>query len=306
MAIDPHFEKKQVGTINGNVNTRYLLLISLSAAMGGFLFGFDFSVISGGIQLIRNHFGVDEVGEGFLVSSLYMGCIIGALIAAKLTDRYGRKPVLALSAILFAFSCFGAALSQTMSFFVVNRLLGGLGVGIASIISPLYIAEISPERIRGKMVSVNQLAIVIGILITYFSNYLLLKEFGDESWRWMIGVGTIPSLLFLLAVLSIPESPRWLLMQNKAAKALQALKKIGDNDYALSQMNNITQSIQSVKKSSFKELFQPRMKKVLVIGIGLAVFQQWCGINIIFTYAPKIFAAVGYNDSDGLWQTGIN
>ncbi|HEY6082411.1 MAG TPA: sugar porter family MFS transporter [Chitinophagaceae bacterium] len=290
---------------SGKVNQLYLLTISLTAALGGLLFGFDFSVISGGIHLIREYFQVGELGEGFLGASLYIGCIAGAAIAGKLSDRYGRKRSLAVSAVLFAISCMGAALSHNMYFFIVNRLIGGLGVGMASILSPLYIAEVAPGKIRGRLVSINQLAIVIGIFITYFSNYLLLKRFGNDSWRWMIGVGTIPSLLFFITSLIIPESPRWLLKRNKREAAYRIFSKIGDKVYADQQMKAIDKVAHTGGKSSRRLLFRPEMKLVLTIGIVLAVFQQWCGINNIFIYAPKIFAAAGYGATSQLFQTII-
>lgn len=287
------------------INHLYLLTISFTAALGGLLFGFDFSVISGGIHLIREYFNTGDLGEGFLGASLYIGCIAGAAIAGKISDRYGRKKALALAAVLFFISCLGAALSHRMYIFIINRLIGGLGVGMASILSPLYIAEIAPEKIRGRLVSINQLAIVTGIFVTYFSNYLLLQKFGAASWRWMIGVGTVPSLLFFIAALLIPESPRWLAGRGKTAAAGEVLRRIGDERYVKRQMESITTVTAGKKAPALRLLFRPRMKGVLIIGITLAVFQQWCGINNIFIYAPKIFAAAGYGAASQLWQTVI-
>lgn len=289
----------------GKTNLTYLIAISLTAALGGFLFGYDFSVISGGVHLIRQHFGVGDVGEGFLGASLYIGCIGGAVLAAGLSDRYGRRPVLAMAALFFGLSCVGTALAGSLNAFILFRLVGGLGVGVASIVSPLYIAEVAPGHLRGRMVAVNQLAIVVGILITYFSNYWLLRAFGGESWRWMLGVGLVPSALFLGLVLLIPESPRWLAGLGQTDRALAVLRRIGDDTYARAQWQGMAGLAQPTEQPRLRELFQPQMRLVLTIGLVLAVFQQWCGINNIFTYAPRIFAAAGLDDKEGLRQTVV-
>src|SRR5699024_2721674 len=216
--------------------------ISFISALGGLLFGFDISVISGALPFITPYFHLSEWGKGFAVSSLYLGCMAGCLIAGSVSERYGRKPGLILSAFLFAVSAVGVALSHQLSWFIAFRVIGGLGVGMASSLSPMYIAEISPAEIRGRMVSINQLTIVVGILLTYFVNYLLAAYVPVNEWRWMFGVGLVPSLLFMIGMFFVPESPRWLLSVGRKDKSKDILEKIGGEVYALRVINQVTDS----------------------------------------------------------------
>lgn len=287
----------------GKLNRKYFVVITLIAAFGGFLFGFDFSVISGGIEQIREYFNVGPGGEGFLVASLYLGCIIGSGLSGIIGNKLGKKFGLTFSAILFAISCVGIFFSENIYVFVLYRFFGGLGVGLASALSPLYLAEIAPDHIRGRLVTVNQLSIVLGIFITYFSNYFILTHFANDPWRWMFGVGSIPSFLFFISSLLIPESPRWLMLKGKSEDALNILLKLGDNEYADMQFAKLKFIVPKRGTNFFNIKLNKSIRKILLIGITIAIFQQLCGINNIFVYAPKIFASVGLNAQNQLYQT---
>lgn len=283
-------------------NIRYLLTISFISALGGLLFGFDISVISGTLPFITPYFHLSEWGEGFAVSSLYLGCMAGCLIAGAISEKYGRKPGLMLSAFLFGVSAIGVALSHQLSWFIFFRIIGGLGVGMASMLSPMYIAEISPADIRGRMVSINQLTIVIGILLTYYVNYALANT-GADAWRWMFGCGIIPSLLFFIGMCFVPESPRWLLKMNRLEKGRNILQKIGGAGYTEDVITQIEGSVQKEQRTGWAVLLNKKVLPVLIIGIVLAVYQQFCGINVVFFYAPDIFAKTGAGVQSQLLQT---
>ncbi|HEX5555577.1 MAG TPA: sugar porter family MFS transporter [Chitinophagaceae bacterium] len=287
-----------------NYNFRYILTISFISALGGLLFGFDISVISGALPFITPYFHLSEWGKGFAVSSLYLGCMAGCLIAGSISERYGRKPGLMLSALLFGVSAIGVALSHQLFWFVFFRIIGGLGVGMASMLSPMYIAEISPAPIRGRMVSINQLTIVIGILLTYYVNYLLAS--GPQGWRWMFGCGLVPSLLFFIGMFFVPESPRWLVKAGKQDKSRRILQRIGGADYAGDVISQIKGSVGEKRASrgfQWSLVFDKKIFPVLIIGIVLAVYQQFCGINVVFFYAPDIFAKTGASVESQLLQT---
>ncbi len=208
--------------MNGSesINKGYIIGISFISALGGYLFGFDFAVISGALPFLRSQFQLSALGEGFLTGSLALGCIVGCLMAGVLADRFGRRPGLLLAALIFTFSSLGMAFDPELTTFVIMRFCAGIGVGMASLLSPMYIAEISPAEVRGRNVAINQLTIVIGILVTNLVNYLLADK-GADAWRWMFGLGAVPSLLFLLGVIWLPESPRWLM---KAGRNINAEK----------------------------------------------------------------------------------
>ncbi len=280
----------------------YIIGISFISALGGYLFGFDFAVISGALPFLRKTFELSAWWEGFLTGSLALGCMVGTLIAGTLADRYGRKPGLMLAALIFTLSSLGMAVSGSLGAFVAMRFAAGIGVGMASILSPLYIAEISPAHMRGRNVSINQLTIVIGILITNLVNYSLASK-GAEAWRWMFGLGAVPSLVFLLGVIWLPESPRWLMGKGKLAQAEKTLRKIGDENFVTDTVKDIERSLQGTARASFRAVFEKAVRPAVVIGITLAVFQQLCGINIVFNYTSTIFASVGADLNSQLFET---
>lgn len=280
----------------------YVILISIVAALGGLLFGFDTAVISGTINFIQPYFGLSEAGLGWTVSSLLFGCIGGVMLAGKAGDHYGRKKVLMLSALLFFISAVGSASSHSLSFFLIARVLGGIAVGVASILSPMYIAELAPAKYRGTLVSLNQLAVVIGILVAFFSNYLLVGT-GENNWRWMLLVMAAPAVLLFFSLFLVPESPRWLVARGKADEALHVLIKTSGKEFAAAELKAIKETLNVQEESRFSELLEPKVKPLLYIGIMLAVFQQITGINTIMYYAPKIFANVGQSNNSALLQT---
>ena len=283
-------------------NSKYILGISFISALGGYLFGFDFAVISGALPFLRTAFGLTPVSEGFLTGSLALGCIVGCLIAGKLSERLGRKPGLITAALIFTASSLGMAFSSSLPVFLTMRSAAGIGVGMASMLSPMYIAEISPAKIRGRNVAINQLTVVIGILVTNLVNYAL-SDNGSNAWRWMFGLGCIPSVIFFLGVLWLPESPRWLVKANKLQEAENVLKKIGNRAFAESTMTDIKNSLTGTAKLSYAAVFQKAVRPAMIVGITLAVFQQLCGINIVFNYTSTIFASVGANLDRQLFET---
>ena len=303
------------GTEYKSENSSYLFMLALVAALGGFLFGFDTAVISGTEGFVKNKFLLDALAEGWFVGIALLGCIIGVLIAGYLSDRFGRKPVLMLSAVLFLSSAAGCMISSFYIQLVIYRLIGGLGIGVASIVSPLYISEISIPRMRGKLVTLYQLAITIGILAAYLSNYWILTNanenqnsagtfwhwiFINEMWRGMFGAGTIPAFLFFLFLLLVPESPRFLMLKGKEEKAHLIIAHINGEKSAVKEINEIKQSF-NTKTGSLKELFKPGIFKALVIGISLAVFSQFSGINAIIYYGVKILKEAGLGSGSAFW-----
>ena len=283
-------------------NNAYIIRISFISALGGYLFGFDFAVISGALPFLRTEFALTEWWEGFLTGSLALGCIIGCLVAGKLADKRGRKPGLMQAALIFLVSSLGMAFSNGLPVFIVMRFMAGIGVGMASMLSPMYISEVSPASIRGRNVSINQLTIVIGILITNLVNYTLVDN-GPDAWRWMFGLGVIPSALFFLGVWWLPESPRWLLKAGKEAEAEKVLQKTGGSVYVQDTLHDIRASLKGGSSQSYKDVFKKSVRPAVVIGIVLAVFQQLCGINIVFNYTSTIFQSVGANLDRQLFET---
>jgi len=284
-------------------NSSYIIGISFISALGGYLFGFDFAVISGALPFLRTQFALDPVWEGFLTGSLALGCIVGCLLAGNMADKYGRKPGLMVAALIFAVSSIGIAFAQSLTYFIVLRFAAGIGVGMASMLCPMYIAEVSPAEVRGRNVAINQLTVVIGILVTNLVNYFL-ADHGHDAWRWMFGLGAVPSAVFLIGVTWLPESPRWLMKSGQVAKAQQVLNKIGSVDFADTTMKAIEKSLAgSTAKQSYKMVFEKAVRPAVLVGITLAVFQQFCGINVVFNYTSTIFESVGASLNRQLLET---
>jgi sugar porter (SP) family MFS transporter len=281
----------------------YLVGIAFIAALGGYLFGFDFAVISGALPFLRPQFGLTAWWEGFLTGSLALGCMAGCLVAGQLADRYGRRPGLLLAAGIFAVSSVGMALAPGLGWFVAARFAAGIGVGMASMLSPLYIAEVSPAAVRGRNVAINQLTIVIGILVTNLVNYALAGH-GPEAWRWMFGLGAVPAGMFLLGVLWLPESPRWLIQAGRLAEAEAVLRKMGNDAFVQTTLAGFTTPAgNNDPKPRFRDVLGAGVRPAVVVGVVLAVFQQFCGINVVFNYTSTIFAAVGADLNRQLLET---
>jgi SP family xylose:H+ symportor-like MFS transporter len=292
---------------NTTGSPHYVALVTVVAALGGLLFGYDTAVIAGAIGFLQTHFDLDPTLKGWAASSALLGCVIGVSFAGIFSDRMGRKKTLVLSAILFLVSAIGTAIPKEFSVFVVFRMLGGIGVGVASMASPIYIAEITPGRIRGRMVSVNQFAIVTGMLIIYFVNYFIALR-GDEAWnvstgwRWMFASGAIPSAIFLALLLIVPESPRWLAEKGLTEKARSVLVKVGGPSFAEAELRSIEATLNQ-EVESLGRLFRTGWRKVMVLGIALAVLQQVTGINVFLYYAPEIFKKLGSGVDAALLET---
>ena len=285
----------------------YLVLICLVAALGGLLFGYDTAVIAGAIGFLQEHFQLDAAQKGWAASSALLGCVIGVSFAGLFSDRLGRKRTLVLAAVLFLASAVGTAVPRTFTMFVWFRVLGGVGVGIASMASPMYIAEITPAASRGRMVSVNQFAIISGMLMVYFVNYLIARAASPAwnvatGWRWMFASGIAPAALFLVLLLLVPESPRWLVEQGRVTEAGRVLTRVSDPDAAAAELAAI-QSVAPEEPGRLADLFGPRLRRALGVGVALAVLQQVTGINVFLYYAPEIFKQLGAGVDVALLQT---
>lgn len=290
----------------------YTIFISLIVALGGFLLGFDSAVISGATPFYRETFGLDSGSMliGFSVSSLILGAIMGNIIAGRLADRFGRRNMLKITALLFMMSAIISALASDISIFLVARILGGFGVGMAILIAPMYIAEIAPRKQRGRLVTFNQLNIVLGISIAYFSNYFFQQTIVDPDlkWRVMLGVEAVPALIYLVLLFMVPRSPRWLMQKGKDEEALDVLVKINGELHAQVVYNDIAASLKeevNKDKAKWSDVFSSKMKVVLIIGFGIAFFQQITGINAIFYYAPMIFEMAGGGKDAAFMQAAI-
>ena len=284
-------------------NTRYVILVSIVAALGGLLFGFDTAVISGTIPFITPYFNLDEFTLGWAVSSILIGCAGGALLAGTLADTYGRRWLLFVCAALFALSGVGVALSDRLWAFVLFRLVGGLGVGAAAVVSPMYIAEVVPSAWRGRLVSLYQLAIVSGILLAYMINFLL-ADLGENNWRWMFATQAVPAIAFFCMLWLVPETPRWLVKVGRSAEAERVLTKIGGATFGRYEMGQIQESFRhDAATSDYSLLRSRRYRPILWVGVLIAVFQQITGINAILYYAPVIFEQTGLDTTNSLLQT---
>jgi SP family arabinose:H+ symporter-like MFS transporter len=264
----------------------YVVLLAATTAISGFLFGFDTAVINGVLLLLRREFALSNLQTEIAASSLLLGCLLGAAAASMIGDRYGRRKSLVAAALLFAFSSIGAALASTVTIFAVARLIGGLAVGLASVLTPVYIAEISPSKNRGTLVSLNQLAIVIGILSAYLVNWRVAR-FGESSWRWMLAVAALPSIAFLFGLLLIPESPRWLISIGDHNQGERVLARMFGEEMAKEQVEAVEQAVAG-EEGSWREVLSPNMRKRLAIGMLLALFSQITGINAVLYYGSII------------------
>ncbi len=288
---------------------KYTYLVSAVAAFGGLLFGYDTAVIAGAIGYLQVKFELSPMLTGWAASSAIWGCVFGALFAGALSDKYGRKKVLLLSGLLFTLSALGSAVPDNLTQFVLARFIGGLGVGSASMLSPLYISEIAPAQIRGMLVTLYQLAIVFGINIIYIVNYLIANTHDQAwnvqlGWRYMLGSEGIPAILFFILLFFVPESPRWLVKENRSEEALKILNKINRTEEIHEILEEIKETVNE-EKGSFLDLFKPGIRKAMVVGCVLAFFSQVTGINAIIYYAPEIFKQVGFGSESALFQTMI-
>src|SRR5471030_1439157 len=299
------------------LNLAYVLSICLVAACGGLLFGYDWVVIGGAKPFYEAYFGITNPSQsGWAMSSALAGCVVGAILSGTLSERFGRKRPLLLAAVMFTASAWGTATAHNFDIFVIFRIIGGIGIGLASALSPMYIAEVSPAEKRGTFVAVNQLTIVIGVLAAQLVNLMIAEPVtanasmaaiaqswnGQLGWRWMFGSGAVPAVAFLILLFMVPESPRWLVKVGRFDQAEKVLAKIGSAEYARSMLAEILQSMDAddARRVRLPQLFARRVRPVMIIGIVLAVFQQWCGINVIFNYAQEIFASAGFDINDTL------
>lgn len=298
-------------------STRFTTVVALIVALGGFLMGFDASVISGVVGFIEVEFELTKIQLGWSVSSLALTATFAMMVAGPLSDRIGRRPVLKIAAALFAVSAIASAVAPNFLSLVIARMVGGLGVGAALIIAPMYIAEIAPAEIRGRMVSFNQLNIVIGISAAFFSNYLVLTlgqsdlawaealKLGEWSWRWMLGIETLPAILYFFALLLVPESPRWLALRGREDEALEVLEQVSGPEQAAVELKAVHESIEAEVELggvSLRALFHPSMKLVLTIGVSVGILQQITGINSVFFYSPMIFEQSGIGTNAAFMQ----
>ena len=289
----------------------YVVFLSVVAAIGGILFGYDTAVISGTTEIVKTQFGLSTGMEGWYVGCALIGSIIGVLVAGMLSDFLGRKKTMLIAALMFSVSAIGCAISANFTQLVIYRMIGGFGIGIVSIVSPIYISEVSPARVRGTMVSFYQLFITIGFLLAYLVNYLILKGavldssdpalsarmFNNEYWRGMLGFETIPDLLFLIVIFFIPESPRWLIVKGQDPKALTILRRIYSSDAEASEGLAATkESIAGEVKTEWKALLEPGILKAVLVGSAIAILGQFMGVNAVLYYGPKIFSDAGFSD----------
>ena len=303
--------------MKSTINLGYLVFLSVVAALGGFLFGYDTAVISGTIAQVTEQFGLDALQQGWYVGCALIGSIIGVLFAGILSDKFGRKSTMILSAVLFSTSAIGCAVCADFNQLVIYRIIGGVGIGVVSIISPLYISEVAVAQYRGRLVSLYQLAVTIGFLGAYLVNYQLLGYsmsnpdvstgwwnlvFVSEVWRGMLGMETLPAIMFFIIIFFIPESPRWLILKGKEEKATNILERIyTSSKEALFQLTETKSVLSSESKSEWKLLLQPGIRKAVIIGVCIAVLGQFMGVNAVLYYGPSIFENAGLSGGDSLF-----
>jgi SP family arabinose:H+ symporter-like MFS transporter len=296
--------------MSDNKSTKsYIYKVSIVASLGGLLFGYDTAVIAGAIGFLQTKFNLTPAMTGWAASAAIWGCLFGAMFAGYFSDKYGRKKILIMTAVLFAVSAIGSAIPSNLTQFVIARFIGGVGVGAASMLAPLYISEIAPANIRGTLVTMYQLAIVIGINLIYFVN-LRISEIGTESWnvdmgwRYMLGSELIPAGLFLFTLIFVPESPRWLAKVGKEDGALKILEKVNGKEKAKRVLDEVKDALRE-EKGNIRELIEPGFRIALIVGMVLALFSQITGINAIIYYAPEIFKNIGFGTNSALYQTVI-
>jgi SP family arabinose:H+ symporter-like MFS transporter len=310
-------EQKTANAAGARSNGRgYLCMIAAVAALGGLLLGYDTAVISGAIGFIEAHFKLTAGLTGWAVSSLLIGCMLGAISGGPLSDRFGRKPMLIFCGVIFALSGLGSAVAPNLAFYTWSRLLGGLGIGAVSLLSPLYLAEVAPHQVRGRLVSLYQLAIVVGILVSFLVNMLVQRHgatlppvHGEtwnqaHGWRWMLGLMVVPSTVFGLLLAPLPESPRWQMKRGRRLAAEMTLRRIGGLEAAAKEIEEMEQSLKN-DEGKFSELFAGGFGRAMLIGIGLAIFSQFGGINAIMYYGPELFKAAGSNADQAFLSTVV-
>ncbi len=285
------------------IHLPYVVLLAGTAALGGLLFGFDIAIITGAGPFITRRFGLGDLSLGLAFSSLLFGCVLGSAVAGRITDRFGRRKILLWVAIGFAVTSAATGMAGNFTLFLIARFLGGIAVGGASILSPMYVSEISPAAIRGRMGSLYQFSIILGILFSYAINYLL-RNSGPGNWRWMFATGVLPAALFAILLLRAPETPRFLVKTGKVPEALQVLKRIGGLTSAERQVAEISASL-SGRNSRWRDLFQPGIKRAVIVSFILAILIHTSGINTVIDYAPAIFLASGWKIDAALFSTLI-
>ncbi len=301
-------------------NLGYVSFISVIAALGGFLFGYDTAVISGTVSQVSEQFALTTLQSGWYVGCALVGSIIGVIFAGSLSDGAGRKKTMMLSAILFTLSSAGCAISANLDQLVINRVFGGMGIGIVSVVCPLYISEISPAKYRGRLVSLYQLAVTTGFLAAYLMNFFLLKQssgfsssmpwldkiFGTEVWRGMLGAETAPALLFFIVIFLIPESPRWMIVKNRESAAQKVFSKIYNySEDVLFQINEVKSMLRNEDKSEWKILLEPGILRAVIIGAAIAILGQFMGVNAVLYYGPSIFEQAGLSSGDSLFYQSL-
>ena len=287
--------------MNSKINLPYVLFLAATAALGGLLFGFDIAIITGAGPFLTRDFALSDITLGEAFSSLLFGCVLGSFMAGKFADSYGRKKMLVWVALLFAATSIATALAPNFSVFLIARFLGGIAVGGASLLSPMYVAEVSPPSLRGRMGTLYQMSIITGVLISYGINYLL-RNTGPDNWRWMFATGVVPSTVFFVLMMFAPETPRFLMMEGKSEKAFLLLQRIAGTENARFEISEIAETMHEEGKS-WSGLRRPGVRRALIVGFCLAILVHVSGINTIVDYAPAIFQSAGWNVDRALFST---